>query len=222
MKNVIIVANSSKSSADVASFLKQIDDIHLVGIVNHEDELFLLLNKHKIHNLLLDIREENNDGMALINKVKSKYPLVQIHILSTLNNVRRFSEYVSNEVNGYFLKEQGFDQIALAIQFVQEGQVIMPQQLLNELVNEVQSKKQLQEQFCNIDLYEWDRLSCELTNQEKRIAIMLANGYTNAEISANLFLSIGTTKNYVSRLFRKLKVSNRSEAMLLLRRWNIK
>ncbi|WP_420805439.1 response regulator transcription factor [Gracilibacillus halophilus] len=63
-----------------------------------------------------------------------------------------------------------------------------------------------------------DKRGVHLTPTELQIATLLSEGKSNQDISSQLYLSIGTVKNYVSKVYRKISVSNRSEAILFFKR----
>ncbi len=103
---------------------------------------------------------------------------------------------------GYLLKQVNSNDMIRAIEAASRGESMLDPSLTQRVFVEVRRSIKKEEAVAFTDL----------TGQEKQVLSLIARGKTNREIAADLFLSEGTVRNYVSSILSKLNVSNRAEA----------
>ena len=103
---------------------------------------------------------------------------------------------------GYVLKQVAGNDLIRAIEAAARGEAMLDPSLTQRVFSEIRHSIQKEEAAAFADL----------TGQEMQVLSLIASGHTNREIAANLFLSEGTVRNYVSSVLGKLSVSNRAEA----------
>jgi DNA-binding NarL/FixJ family response regulator len=151
---------------------------------------FLLL--HKIDILLLDINLPDVNGVDLCRELKEHYPAMIILCLSNLNEATYINKMIENGASGYVLKNAGKEELLEAIETVLNGQ-----QYLSFDAN------------LSIQKSEEEKLKQPvLSNREKEVLRLVAEGYTNAEIAEKLFLSPWTIDSHRKSLMAKLKTKN--------------
>ena len=103
---------------------------------------------------------------------------------------------------GYVLKQIGSDDLIRAVEAVGRGEALLDPALTQRVFARVReaARKEHEDAFAS------------LTDQELRVLSQVAEGKTNREIAATLFLGEGTVRNYVSSILRKLDLTNRAEA----------
>ncbi|MGG3479034.1 response regulator transcription factor [Peribacillus frigoritolerans] len=121
-------------------------------------------------------------------------------------------EAIGHGAAGYVLQDGGTKQVLSAIRQCANGQIVYPASfksiLMKKLERDVErSPVTLEKAIGKLGAF---------SKREHELLILLTQGETNQQISKKLFLSIGTVKNYISRIYRKLNVNNRPELMALL------
>lgn len=157
-----------------------------------------LAEKLKPDVVLLDIKLPDGDGAVGCREIKKIVPNVKIIILTAYSDDSIIAEAVKSGADGYLLKNIDSKGIITAIENVIKGASILDTAMVGSLFNIVKKNEQLE----------------ELTAQEKTILQLISMGKTNKEISRELFLADKTVRNIVSRILKKINVTNRTEAAL--------
>jgi DNA-binding NarL/FixJ family response regulator len=154
--------------------------------------------------ILLDIRMAELDGVATVKLIKQDYPNIKVIMLTTFNDTEYVMEALANGANGYLLKDTEIEQLVEAIHDAVNEKMVLPPlvaaQLAQGLHNIIPKKDQT--------------VLTDLSEREKEIATMLAQGFSNKQIAMALFISEGTTRNYISTIYSKIGVNDRANAVL--------
>jgi DNA-binding NarL/FixJ family response regulator len=143
--------------------------------------------------ILMDISMDGMDGMELCALMKQKYPEVMILGLSTFNQGIYIKKMMENGASGYILKNSSREELIKAIQAVHGGEIYFS--------GEVGQSLQEYQQFSKKELP-------LLSNREKEILALIAEGYTNPQIAQKIFLSQFTIDSHRKNLLAKLNVKN--------------
>jgi DNA-binding NarL/FixJ family response regulator len=143
--------------------------------------------------ILMDISMDGMDGMELCALMKQKYPEVMILGLSTFNQGIYIKKMMENGASGYILKNSSKEELIRAIQAVHGGEIYFS--------GEVGQSLQEYQQFSKKELP-------LLSNREKEILALIAEGYTNPQIAQKIFLSQFTIDSHRKNLLAKLNVKN--------------
>lgn len=161
-----------------------------------------LYKEHKPDILLSDIRMEGIDGISAAADILSEFPEAKILFLTTFAD----DEYVMNAlkygVKGYILK-QDFEGIVPALQAVYSGQSVFGGNIVNKIPN-------INDNTTNESKFE----NKGITEKELEIIKLVADGLSNKEIAAKLFLSEGTVRNYLSSILEKLDLRDRTQLVV--------
>ena len=150
--------------------------------------------------LLLDINMPNLDGLQVLNIIKTQKMDCKVIVLTIHNEIEYLIKAIDFNCDGYILKDSDFDTLKNAIMTVYEGQTYIEPTLVPLL---------------NVRLAERDLMkdkSKELTRREVEVLKMIASGSSNKEIASTLSISERTVKNHVSNIFKKIDVSDRTQA----------
>lgn len=202
-KNIIrimIVDNHEMVRRGLALFLKNFDDLRLVGESSHVQETLSLCAELQPDVILIDVIMPNEDGVGLIRAIKQTYPAIQIVALTTLNDMDTVTAVIQAGVTGYLLKTISDDQLANAIRTAFQGQQVLSPEVAKVLVNAAMRPPEPQ---------------YRLTERELEVLRQMVQGLNNREIAERLFVSRSTVKYHISSILSKLNVSNRSEAIAL-------
>ncbi len=197
----ILIADDHSIVREGLKQLLELDgDIVVVGQAGDGYECLSLLNKLKPDVLLLDINMPNLDGLKVLNIMKEEKMESKVLILTIHNEIEYLLKAVDIGCNGYVLKDSDSALLKKAIYNVYNGEMYI-QPSLTPLLNSNLSDR---------DNYK-DKLN-ELTRREYDVLKLLAEGYFNKEIASTLNISERTVKNHVSNIFKKIGVSDRTQA----------
>lgn len=161
--------------------------------------------------LLMDIRMPVMDGVECTGMIKQQYPGVKVLILTTFDDDAFIIEALKNGAVGYILKDLSSEKLVGAIRDVYEGNSIMQPEIAAKLISHITgSKKEPTNNNAASEL----KQTKELTDREKEVLQLVGKGMSNSEIAKKLYISEGTVKNYISTLYAKLEVNDRSKLTL--------
>lgn len=159
--------------------------------------------------LLLDINMPKMNGIEVLQNLKMKNLKLKVLILTVHNEVEYLLKAVDIGVDGYILKDSESVELKRAIAAVLNGENYIQESLIPVLNNRLVNR--------DVDKEKID----SLTNRELEVLIQVANGMFNKEIATNLNISERTVKNHISNIFKKIEVSDRTQAAVFAIRNNI-
>ena len=174
--------------------------IEVIGEASDGEECLQKLEKVKPDVLLLDINMPKLNGIEVLEEIKRKKINVKVLILTVHNEVDYLIRTVDIGVDGYILKDSESAELKKAIMTVMDGESYIQPKLIpmlnKRLITRDSDKEKLE----------------SLTGREKEVLIEVANGMFNKEIATSLHISERTVKNHISNIFKKLDVSDRTQA----------
>ena len=159
--------------------------------------------------LLLDINMPEKNGLEVLSEIKKRNYDFKVLILTVHNELDYLIKAVDIGVDGYILKDSESAELKRAIQSVISGDNYIQASLIPALNNRLANR--------DIDKDKIDTL----TGRELEVLIGVANGMINKEIATNLNISERTVKNHVSNIFKKIDVSDRTQAAVFAIKNNI-
>ena len=172
------------------------------------DEAVEMLSKEPHDVALVDIRMPGRDGLELLREIRSSWPSLPVIMLSSYDNGEYVKAALAEGAAGYLLKDTTPEDLAQAILVALSGagNVLSPRAVRNlfegpSLANEASSG-------------ESPIPDAGLTRRELDVLQLLALGHSNREIARQLFVSEKTVKAHLAAVFRKLGVSNRTQAAI--------
>ena len=151
--------------------------------------------------ILMDIRMEGMTGLEAGEKILEQDPEARILYLTTFAD----DEYIIKALNigakGYILK-QDFDGIAPALSAVMNGQSVFGERIITKIPELLKPRE---------DGSEYDFAAHGISDKEREILELVAEGLSNKEIAGRLYLGDGTVRNYVSALLEKLELRDRTQ-----------
>lgn len=166
-----------------------------------EDCLEQLENtEENIDLLLLDISMPKKDGIEVLKALKENKSEVKVFILTAHDEIEYLVNAVDLGVNGFALKTVTYSELLAAIKHVIEGKQYIQTSLIPALNNKLIKR--------DVDKDKID----SLTRREMDMLIQIASGMSNREIANSLFITERTVKNHISSLFKKIEVSDRTQA----------
>ncbi len=150
---------------------------------------------------LMDIAMPGLGGLEATLEIKKSYPRTKVLVLSQYDNREYVFRFLKAGANGYILKSAAGIELVSAIRAVHEGGSILDPSIAHNVIEEyVRGKKSQQE-----STYE------DLTDREKQVLKLIAEGYTSKRIADSLFLSVKTVMAHRTNIMEKLNIHNRTD-----------
>lgn len=205
----IMMADDHMMVREGVKALLEIDgDIKVIAQANDGVECLKILEEVSPDVLLLDINMPKLDGLAVLETIKRTKPELKVIVLTIHNEGEYLYSAYEKGANGYVLKDSGSDVLKRAIRVVYQGEQYIEPILMPKLRERIDDKKNPEKKE--------DRLS----KREFEILKLVALGMYNKEIADRLSISEKTVKNHMSSIFRKIKVSDRTQAAVYAIRHN--
>ncbi|MDP8957168.1 MAG: response regulator transcription factor [Actinomycetota bacterium] len=184
-----------------------LSDAH-VDEAENADDAMEKLRAAKYDVALVDIRLPGRDGLDLLKEIRSEWTDVPVIILSSYDNGEYVKTALADGAAGYLLKDTTPDDLVQAITVAMSGSgnVLSPRAVRN-MFDVTSAAPQVREEPAHSD--------AGLTKRESDVLQLLAKGCSNREISRQLFLSEKTVKAHLAAVFRKLGVTNRTQAAMV-------
>ncbi|TDL90038.1 response regulator transcription factor [Vibrio vulnificus] len=189
-------------------------DIKVIGMTGNEMDLLDSDHTSVMPDVnLIDARSSGKYGQEVMQILKEKHPSTPFVIFTAYSENHYLIEAIGHGAAGYVLQDGGMKQVLSAIRQCANGQIVYPASVKSILMKKLQQDV---ERSPAVTLEKAIGKLGAFSKREHELLILLTQGETNQQISKKLFLSIGTVKNYISRIYRKLNVNNRPELMALL------
>lgn len=193
---VFIVDDHYMVIEGIRSLLQNEKGIEWLGHATNAESCLSFLRHQQPDIILMDISMPDKNGIDLCKEVKEKYPSVFIIGLSTFNQQSFIQKMMDNGASGYVLKNASQEELMEALRTVAKGKTY-----LSDDVSEVLKKQ--------------DESEVVLTRREKEVLELVAEGMTNNEIGAKLFISPSTVDTHRNNLIAKFEAKNTASLIRL-------
>ncbi len=181
-------------------------EIEYMGAVSNGREVIQAVRQAKPDVILMDVRMPEMDGVTCTKIIKEQYKDIKIIILTTFDDDEYVLGALRDGASGYLLKGTSMKDLVNAIQLVNSGSAMINPDIAAKVVNLF--SKMAQGSF-SVKVRN-DGIK-ELTNTERKVTRLIGMGYSNKEIAAELSLSEGTIRNYLSSILDKLELRDRTQ-----------
>jgi DNA-binding NarL/FixJ family response regulator len=154
--------------------------------------------------ILMDVQMPDMSGIEAIAAICAVWPQARIIILTTFGRDEYVFEGVRAGAMGFMLKDAPADDLIRVIHRVHAGEAFIQPEIASRLLRELIAPQ--------------DWLTEPLSEREREVLVLVAQGYSNREIAERLVLAEGTVKNHVSNILGKLQAENRTQAADIARR----
>ena len=176
-------------------------DVKVIGEASSGTEAIKVVKDKKPDVVLLDIRMEDGDGLAALEKLRQSAPNSRVVILSTYDNPTYIARANAMGASDYLLKGSTRDQLLGAIRAVSAGNAPSSFGEMRRVAGAMSTRKK-----------EEDVVEVPLTQRETQVLRHLALGLSNKEIGRSLSISVETVKEHVQHLLRKIEATDRTQA----------
>jgi two-component system, NarL family, nitrate/nitrite response regulator NarL len=201
---VLVVDDHPMVLEGMKSMLQQIGFVEMTGTASNAYEALEKIKTTSPDIVITDINMPEISGIELTLKIRKEYPSVRIIAMSTFKERSYISQMIQNGASGYLVKSASKEEIEEAILSVYEGKLYMSLDV-------------------NISSAEKENLISipTLSSREKEVLLLIADGFTNPQIAAKLFLSMHTVDSHRKNLLTKFEVNNTASLIKLASKYNL-
>jgi two-component system response regulator DesR len=189
MIRIVIAEDQRMLLGALASLLDLEEDMKVVGKASNGEDAVRLVHLHKPDVCIMDIEMPGKSGLEAAEDLKGTG--CKVMILTTFARSGYFERAIKSGASGYLLKDSPSEELADSIRSIMAGRRIYA----TELVDDAYGNEN------------------PLTEREKEVLLLIADGKNTKDIASELYLTNGTVRNYISVILDKLGVSNRVEAI---------
>ncbi len=211
MIRVLIVDDDALVRSGLRIMLTGAETVEVVGEAADGREVLAAVDLHRPDVVLMDIRMPQVDGIAATKLVRSQPDPPAVLVLTTFDADELVLRALRAGAAGFLLKDTPPAEIVRAIELVHAGDSMLSPGVTRRLIALVAGES---EEAARGEQAR-ERLAT-LTAREHEVALAVGAGRANAEIAAELHMSVATVKAHVSRLLAKLEVENRIQIALLV------
>jgi DNA-binding NarL/FixJ family response regulator len=209
---VLIVDDQALIRTGIATLLARKADIEVVGQAGNGQEALEQAAALSPDVVLMDVMMPVMDGVEATRRLSAQGQRPAVIILSTFRDDEHVFRGIAAGARGYLLKDVDHRALAEAVRTVASGAALLDPQITAQILPYL-SRLGDQPAAPAAQAASPERLAL-LTERERHILTMLAQGRTNQEISEGLAISVGTVKNHISAILSKLDVRDRTQAAL--------
>ncbi|WP_223699974.1 response regulator transcription factor [Sutcliffiella deserti] len=189
MIRIVIAEDQRMMLGALGSLLDLEEDMEVVGMAANGKEAIDLYEQYKPDACVMDIEMPEKTGLEVAEELKGKG--CKVIILTTFARSGYFQRALKAGVSGYLLKDSPSEELANSIRSIMLGRRVYAPELMDDVYGEENP----------------------LTEREKAVLELVADGKNTQEIAEELSLKSGTVRNYISTILDKLEVKNRIEAI---------
>jgi two-component system, NarL family, response regulator LiaR len=206
MTTVMIAEDHSLVREALRTLLSGQKDLKVVGEAGDGEEAVRLATQLRPDIIIMDISMPKLNGLLATRQIKAQFPNIKILVLTVHSDSEHVMGIFEAGASGYLTKSVFGNEVITAIRSVMAGDSVLSKTILKQIlgINFQQFKKP-------VDLMVGDNL----TSRETEILKLAARGMSNKDIALKLNLSLQTIKGYLVTIFSKLRVSSRTEAVII-------
>lgn len=199
--NVCIVEDIPEIRSELEKIVESDTELLLLGSYSSgEDALEVLADSHA-NIVIMDINLPGIDGISCVKKIAPLRPDMQFMMFTIYENSEQVFEALSAGASGYLLKNTDAATIAASIKELHQGGSPMSSHIARKVVGSFKKAPEVTE------------TSTVLSERENEVLDQLAKGFLYKEIAEKLAISTGTVRQHIHKIYKKLHVQNRTEAL---------
>lgn len=211
MIKVLICDDQEVVREGLKALLGTASDIEVIGLAQDGDQALELIGQSKPDVVLMDLKMPIMNGIQSTRLIDERYPDVRVLVLTTYDADEWVFDAIRSGADGYLLKDTPREGLLKAIRDTAAGKTHVDPNVAGKLFAQVAR---------NVPLSDTS-IADSLSERELDVLRLLARGLSNADIARRLHLSEGTVRNYVSAIFAKLDVSDRTQAAVMALRYGL-
>ncbi len=198
LMNIVLIDDDQLVCMSLKMILEASGDIHVSAIGHDGSDALPLYQQYRPDILLMDIRMQHRNGTEALSDVLEHFPDARVLFLTTFVDDEYITKALQLGAKGYIIK-QDYETIIPALNAVYSGQNVYGSEIMEKLPGLMQQEAS------------FDYSAHNISSKEYEIITLVAQGLSNKEIAAQLFLSEGTIRNYLSGILEKLQLRDRTQ-----------
>lgn len=191
----------------VRTMLLGIREVEVVGESSDGDETIAKAETLQPDVILMDIKMPGTNGIEATRRILHASPYIQVLVVTMFEDDDSVFAVMRAGARGYLLKDADQDELVRAVQAVYRGEAIFSPAIAQRMIRYFSALPQTASALAFPDL----------TEREREILHLIAQGESNTSIAKRLTLSLKTIQNHVSNIFSKLQVADRAQAIVRAR-----
>ncbi|MEL6308813.1 MAG: response regulator transcription factor [Chloroflexota bacterium] len=209
MIHIVICDDQAIVTEGLQVILESDPNLTVVAIGQDGVQAIELVAEHAPDIILMDLKMPGKNGIQATRHIKAHHPETKVLVLTTYDADEWVFDAVRSGAAGYLLKNTPPADLIKAVKQTVAGETPIDPAVAGKLFTHVKhAESNVTPATANADLN-------KLSEREQEVLQLMAKGLSNKQIAAQLFLSEGTIRNYVSSVFGKLNVSDRTQATLI-------
>ena len=205
MIRIVLADDQTIIREGLCSILESYEDMGVVGQASNGREAYDMVMRLKPDIVLMDIRMPVMDGVEATRIIKRDLPEAKVIILTTFED----DDYIINAMtfgaSGYLPKDIGSKKLIEAIRDGYSGSIILPGKIASKITSHLAHNKTEQVELS------------DFSQREQDIIRLLVDGCNNKEIAEQLYLTVGTVKNYITQIYSKIGANDRANAVIFFK-----
>jgi DNA-binding NarL/FixJ family response regulator len=208
---ILIADDHAVVRAGLRALIEREDRFEVIAEASDGEEAVEKARQLRPDVAVLDVRMPNASGIEACRQIVEALPDCRVIMLTSYAEDELLLAAIRAGAAGYVLKRIGSNNLVQAIRQVSQGENILDPSVAGAVFSEVRKAASERQ----------NSAFAELTHKEVMVLALIADGHTNRQMSAQLFLGEGTVRNYVSSILSKLNLANRAEAAAYAVKHNI-
>ncbi|WP_433206591.1 response regulator [Dactylosporangium sp. CS-047395] len=201
---VVVADDQTAVREGLALMLSLLDDVEVVGEAADGEACLELVAQLNPDVVLMDLRMPRRDGVSATGAIRASHPDTRVVVLTTYADDDHILSALQAGALGYLTKDAGRVQIAQAVRAAAAGQSVLDPQVQQRLLAAAVQGGGTAAVAAPVD---------GLTARETEVLRLIASGLSNREIAGRLYVSEVTVKSHINRLFAKIGVRDRAQAV---------
>jgi DNA-binding NarL/FixJ family response regulator len=207
----VLVADDQKVVREgIVMLLGLLPGLEVVGAAADGEEAVALAAEQRPDVVLMDLRMPRCDGVEATRRIRAAHPETEVVVLTTYADDDSLFPALEAGARGYLTKDAGAEEIARAIADVRDGAAGLSPRIQARLIERLAVPRAAAPA---VPAAQGSTLPDGLTVREAEVLGLIAEGLSNAEIAARLFVSMATVKTHINNLFAKTGVRDRAQAV---------
>jgi DNA-binding NarL/FixJ family response regulator len=204
---LLVADDDALVRSGLTTLLRAEHDIEVVGEAADGAEAFPRARELDPDVVLMDVRMPKMDGLEATRALVSRSPeRPRVLVVTTFEHDEYVYDALRAGASGFLLKDRPPEELVSAVRIVASGDALLAPSVTRRLVAEFASRPQRVDTPEGLD---------ELTDREREVLVLMANGASNAEIASQLFVAETTVKTHVGHVLQKLRLRDRAQAVVL-------
>jgi len=205
MVRVLILNEVRLVSEMLAMVIKAESDMQVVGVASSLKEAYKYINDCDV--ALVNVTLHGNGALEFTQKVAQDHEAAKVLITGVAENEQTILPYIAAGAAGYICKNDSMSELLSNIRAANNDKALVSPQIAAALISQYARLSQAMPEAT----VEIDRNS-ELTSRERAVLKLIGKGLSNQDIADSLYIELGTVKNHVHNILKKLNVDNRKHA----------